>query len=404
MKYLLVNVVCGIRSTGRICTDLALKLEELGHDVKIAYGREEVPDKYKRFAYRIGTDKDIKLHALGARLFDGAGLGSKNATKEFIKWVKMYNPDVIYLHNIHGYYLNYELLFNYLKRSNKKIFWSLYDCWSFTGHCAHFDFNGCDKWKEQCENCKYIFEYPKSYISRSGSNFLKKKELFTDVPNLTIITPSKWLNKLVKKSYLKNYPIEVFPNGIDISKFKEVTNFSKSKYSVPENKFLILGVSSRWSKEKGVDFMFDLANRIGEDCSLVLVGKIDMKTKIPQNVIHIKETHNFEELCEIYSMSDVFINSTLQETQGLTTIEAMACGTPCIVFNSGGAPECIDDETGFVVEKNDMESVLKHIDSIKRKDVIFNKYKLLMKAKMYDIDKIYKPIMSLLLQEEFIHE
>ena len=150
MKVLMINSVCGIRSTGRICTDIAEELEKQGHDVKIAYGRETVPEKYQKYAVRIGTDLDVKLHGIKTRLFDRHGFGSKRATKKFIKWVEEYDPDVIHLHNLHGYYINIKILFDYLKKANKKVVWTLHDCWAFTGHCTHFDFVGCNKWKCKC--------------------------------------------------------------------------------------------------------------------------------------------------------------------------------------------------------------------------------------------------------------
>mgnify|MGYP000231854880 FL=1 len=153
MKVLMINVVCGIRSTGRICTDLAIALEKQGHEVRIAYGRETVPEQFQKYAVRIGTDLDVKLHGIKARLFDRAGFGSRKATEKFIEWVKKYDPDIIHLHNIHGYYIDVERLFKYLRTCGKKIIWTLHDCWSFTGHCVYFDYIVCDKWKNGCFYC-----------------------------------------------------------------------------------------------------------------------------------------------------------------------------------------------------------------------------------------------------------
>ena len=176
----MINSVCGIRSTGRICTDIASELEAQGHQVKIAYGRENVPEQFQRYAVRIGNDLDMRLHGVKARLLDASGFGSKSATKRFIKWVKDYDPDVIHLHNIHGYYINIEILFNYLKNSGKPVVWTLHDCWAFTGHCAYFDFAGCEKWKTGCYGCPLKKSYPSSIlIDRSKKNYIQKKRLFT---------------------------------------------------------------------------------------------------------------------------------------------------------------------------------------------------------------------------------
>ena len=177
MKVLMINSVCGIRSTGRICTDLADVLISEGHECKVAYGRETVPEKYQNIAVRIGTETDVRLHGLKSRLLDKHGLGSKRATERFIEWIKEYDPDIIHLHNLHGYYINIEVLFDYLKTCGKKIVWTLHDCWAFTGHCSYFSRIGCDKWKTECKSCKYINRYPKScFINNSKTNFIKKKE------------------------------------------------------------------------------------------------------------------------------------------------------------------------------------------------------------------------------------
>lgn len=209
MKVLMINVVCGIRSTGRICTDLAAALEEQGHEVKIAYGRENVPEQFQKYAVRIGNDFDVKRHGLKARLLDGAGFGSKRVTEKFIKWVKEYDPDIIHLHNIHGYYINIEVLFRYLQTCGKKIIWTLHDCWSFTGHCVYFDYVNCNKWEKECNHCPQKKEYP----ARVGPDFSKrnfniKKDLFSEIPNLILVTPSQWLANLLSYSYMKKYTVK----------------------------------------------------------------------------------------------------------------------------------------------------------------------------------------------------
>ena len=222
MKILMINSVCGIRSTGRICTDLADALTEQGHEVKIAYGRENVPEKYRKYAVRIGSDTDVKLHCLRARLLDDTGYGSRRATERFIGWVKEFDPDVIHLHNIHGYYINIELLFRYLASAKKRVIWTLHDCWTFTGHCPHFEYEKCSKWKTGCFDCpKAKREYPaRLFFDNSRSNWKRKKKLFTAVKDMTIVTPSQWLADLVKQSYLKKYPVRVIHNGIDTSVFR----------------------------------------------------------------------------------------------------------------------------------------------------------------------------------------
>ncbi|MBQ9778388.1 MAG: glycosyltransferase, partial [Clostridia bacterium] len=265
MKVLQINSVCGIRSTGRICTDIADVLKQEGHECKIAYGREFVPEKYQDIAVRIGSDLDVKLHGLRTRLFDSAGLGSKRATQKFIKWVEEYDPDVIHLHNIHGYYINIEVLFEYLARANKPVVWTLHDCWSFTGHCVHFERIGCEKWREGgCHHCPSKKRYPSSsWRDASQRNFKLKKELFTAVKDLTLVTPSVWLGNLVKQSFLGEKEVRVIPNGIDLSVFKPTESDFRQRHRL-EDKKIILGVATAWGKAKGLDDFVTLSERLDE--------------------------------------------------------------------------------------------------------------------------------------------
>ena len=372
----MINVVCGIRSTGRICTDLAMELESYGHEVKIAYGREYVPEQYQKYAMRIGTNVDVKLHSIKSRLLDGAGFGSKKATKKFIEWIKEYNPDVIHLHNIHGYYINVEVLFNYLKVCGKKIIWTLHDCWAFTGHCANFTMIKCEKWKNKCLNCPQKLSYPKSFIDCSNRNYERKKKLFTQVPNLLIVTPSKWLANLVKYSYLKEYPVNTVNNGIDINIFKPTPSDFRNKLEL-QNKKIILGVSNVWDIRKGFNDYLKLSKVIDETYFIVLVGvnKKQLK-KLPKNMIGITRTNNAKELAEIYTSADVFFNPTYEDNYPTVNLEARACGIPVITYNTGGSPESAGDEC-IVIEKGDIKGVLSVIN-------------MLVKDRKIDINKIDK--------------
>lgn len=394
MKVLMINSVCGIRSTGRICTDLAELLEEAGHECKIAYGRENVPDRYKKYALRIGGTESVYAHALKARLFDKAGFGSKKATQRLIKQIKDYAPDIIHLHNLHGYYLHIGVLFKFLKKYNKPVLWSFYDCWSFTGHCAHFDFNGCEQWKTGCEKCRFKQEYPASLLSKAAKNYQKKKELFFGVPKLKIIVPSLWMQRMVENSYMKEYPIHVLPNGIDTSLFLREQNDFKAKNSL-QDKFIVLGVSSFWTKMKGLDVF----NRLAEDLDkekfqIVLVGKAEDDV-LSKQILHIPATNNIQELCALYSMADVFVNPTLQETQGLTTVESFACGTPAIVFNSGGAAECVDNTSGIVVERGDYETLKENVMRMQRGEVNFEVEDCICAAQKYEAKELYRRFIQL---------
>lgn len=343
MKILMINSVCGIGSTGRICTDLADALSKNGHEVKIAYGRGNAPDKYATYAVRIGNELNVRMHALVSRVFDNTGYCSKKATERLIEWVKDYNPDVIHLHNIHGYYINIEVLFNYLSKANKRVIWTLHDCWPFTGHCVYFSAIKCEKWKNGCDNCPQKKEYPSSLLlDRSAINWKRKKELFTSIKDMTLITPSEWLAGLVRTSFLGKYPVVVINNGIDTNVFKPTPSDFRQKYGL-QNKRVLLGVSNQWTERKGFNDFIKLASMIDDDYRIVLVGLSQKQINIlPSNMIGITRTQNTKELAEIYTAADVFLNLSVEETFGLTTVEALACGTPAIVYDATALSEIVE--------------------------------------------------------------
>ena len=361
----MINSVCGVGSTGRICTDLAQQFEDAGDEVKIAYGRSSTaPDKYKKYAVKIGNGFGVKLHAFKTRLTDKHGLGSKCATKKFLKWADEYNPDLLWLHNIHGYYINYELLFDWIKsRPDMQVKWTLHDCWAFTGHCSYFDMAKCEKWKSHCEKCVQKRRYPESFVKdNSKQNFDRKKEAFIGVKNMTLITPSKWLADLVKQSFLSEYPVEVVYNTIDINIFKPMPSDFREKYNL-EDKKIILGVASVWDERKGLNDFIKLSEMLGGDYKIVLVGLSEKQLKtIPENILGIERTNSVQELAEIYTAADVFLNLTYEDNYPTVNLESQACGTPCITYRTGGSVESVPTEN--VVEQGDLESIKKLIEKI----------------------------------------
>ncbi|WP_112182124.1 MULTISPECIES: glycosyltransferase [Paraliobacillus] len=367
MRILQINSVCGVGSTGRITTDIHSILKEQGHESYVAYGRNNPMNCES--AIRIGNKFDNYSHVAKTRILDKHGFGSRRATKNFIEKIKFLDPDVIHLHNIHGYYINIKILFDYLKEINKPVVWTLHDCWAFTGHCTHFEYVGCECWKVDGNHiCSQKREYPASlFINNSKKNYKKKKEAFTGVKNLTIVTPSNWLKNIVKASFLKEYPVKLINNGIDIDVFKPSKGTFRSRYGL-ENKFILLGAASTWSEKKGYNFFLELSYNLEQDEKIVLIGLSEnQKQNLPNNILGITRTNDIKELAEIYSSADVFVNPTLEEVLGLTNLEALACGTPVITFETGGSIECIDDSCGIVVEKGNMYKTLEAIKIIKTK-------------------------------------
>lgn len=357
MRILMINSVCGMGSTGRICTDIAQALEKEGHTVKIAYGRGNVAPNFKKYAVPIGSKKDIIVHGMEARIFDRSGYGSKHATTDFIEWVREYKPDIIHLHNIHGYYININKLFLYLKNEfSGKILWTLHDCWSFTGHCVYCMMDKCEKWKTGCYRCEALDEYPKALLDNSKKNWIKKKALFMGIQDLTIITPSVWLENKVKESFLKEYKVEVINNGIDLSKFKITNGNIKEKYNIVDKKIL-LGVASVWDKRKGLSDFIELSKELKDEYKIVLIGLTNKQVKsIPNNIIGISKTSNVAELAAWYTVADMFLNPTYEDNYPTVNLEAIACGTPVLTYNTGGSPESIL-KYGRVVDKMDAKVI-----------------------------------------------
>ena len=358
-RILFINSVCN-GSTGTICKNLYKAAKEAGHTCCIAYGRGDAPKGFNTI--KIGNQLGIYLHVLKARLFDASGFGSKKATKDLIKQIEEFKPDVIHLHNIHGYYVNIEILFNYLKQHPEiKKIWTLHDCWSFTGHCSHYTYRKCNKWQTCCNgNCPNKREYPKSWFSNVKSNFSRKKDIFNNVENMILITPSKWLKKEVVKSYLKDYPIEVINNGVDTNVFKQTPSTIKQQYGIDDKK-VILGVSSVWNKMKGLDTFIELSKELDDQYQIVLIGLNKKQIEqLPTNIIGISRTENVQELVKWYSAADVYFNPTLEDTYPTTNLESIACGTPVITFNTGGSPESAYANKDKIVT-NDIKSIIKAI-------------------------------------------
>ncbi len=370
MRVLIINSVCGTGSTGRICVDIANILTEEGHECKIAYGRKKADEKFNNYAVRIGSNLGVRIHGVLSRVFDNTGFYSTFATKKFIKWVKEYDPDVINLHNLHGYYINIKLLFEYLKESGKPVVWTLHDCWSFTGHCAYFCSVNCQKWHQGCQHCSKKKEYPASlFFDNSKNNYKRKKQLITQLDNLTIVTPSKWLSDLTRESFLNKFPVHVINNGINTDNFKVTKGDFVRIYGI-ENKKIILGVASVWESRKGLNDFLELRTLLDDSFAIVLVGLTEQqKSELPQGIIGITRTENAEQLAEIYTAADVLVNPTKEENYPTVNLEAQACGTPVVTYNTGGSAECLIEGVGAVTTKKTPEALKTAILDVLSKDI-----------------------------------
>ena len=344
-------------SVGRIAVDCYRVLTNNDIESTIVYGRGVPPKDVT--TYKIGNTAGIYLHVLLTRLFDACGYGSYFATKKLIRYLEEYNPDVIHMHNLHGYYINVFLLFDYLKKTNKRVIWTLHDCWSYTGHCPYYSLEKCEKWKTGCKKCIRKHEHPKSlFWDGSKRNYNDKRRSFCGVDRMTIVTPSQWLKREVQQSFLKEYPIEVINNGIDVNVFYPRDNSVREKYRIGD-KFVILGVANVWGYPKGLDVFEYLADTLDfRKYQIIMVGLTEMQIKnIDKRILALKHTESVDALAELYSAADVFLNPTRCDNFPTPNLEAQACGTPVITFTGTGSPESVGCECGIIVEQNDLEGI-----------------------------------------------
>lgn len=392
MKVMLINSDSGYGSTGRITSDLYKAIIASGNDARIGYGRECTEDLLGNI--RIGKRLDVYAHALKTRLFDLQGFGSIGATKKFIDQMKASPPDLIHLHNIHGSYINIKLLFEYIKEIGIPVIWTLHDCWPYTGHCAHYTFVNCNKWKIGCYDCIQKNVYPASFLAdNSRKNYWFKKEIFNGVENLTITTVSHWLKNEVKKSFLNHYDVRVIANGIDLKVFQPRESDFRQKYRL-ENKTILLGVASIWNDRKGLWLFNELAVRLDDTYKIVLVGITNKQRKLlSSNILTISRTNHIKELAEIYSAADIFLNPSIEETFGMVSLEALACGTQVISNRYSANPELIKDEWGMIVDDIDAELYLSAIDKLKKEPK--NMTACVQMAQQYDKSKCYQAYLNL---------
>ena len=367
MRILQINSVYGIKSTGRIAYDLLRIQEENGIEGFAACSFTS--DKSQNVLSMSHGRLSDKLNILKTRLFGRHGFYNKRDTKRLIEYMDEVSPDIIHIHNIHGHYVNIEMLFNYINKHDIPVVWTLHDCWAFTGHCPHFDYAGCDKWKTGCYNCPLQKGYPVSwFFDRSKRNYEDKKRLFTSVKKMHLVSPSYWLAGLAKESFLGKYPVSVVHNGIDIDAFKYTPSDLRKQLGL-EDKFVILGIVSNINSTKGGQYFPELAKMLKDDEHILLVSLEEGYDMLPSNITAVGRTENARELAKYYSMADVFVNPTLQDTFSMINIESLACTTPVVTFRTGGCMESLTEECGIVVEKGSVKALYEGIEKIREMKV-----------------------------------
>ncbi len=364
MKVLQIDVAANVGSTGKITEQIGVKVIKNNGESTIAFGRYENISQSSKI--KIGNEIEQAQHLLLTRFFDKHGLGSINGTKIFVEKIKLLNPDIIHLHQIHGYFINIEILFKFLAQIKKPVIWTLHDCWPFTGHCCHYARVECVKWQTGCYSCPLTKYYPQSlFYDNSKENYAIKKELFNGVKDITLVPVSDWLAGEVTKSFLKELPIHTIHNGVDIHKFQFTDPSSLVEKYLLTNKKVILGVASPWSDLKGLSAFVALSSMMESHIKIILIGLTESQIKgLPPNIIGITRLNNPNDLAMYYSLADVFVNPSIAESFGLVTVEAMACGTPVVGYNVTATPELVQKGTGYIVEKGDVNGLFQMINII----------------------------------------
>lgn len=400
MKVIQINTVFPSGSTGKICKGIMEQCACHNIDHYVAYACSKSQSSRKELV--ISSWWDNHIHNRLARITMSIGCFSYFHTKAFLRKLKDIEPDILHLHNIHGNYINLNLLFKYIKKHHLNVVWTLHDCWSYTGYCAYYSMVGCDKWKMQCMQCPNRHLDSVTVFDRSSVMFRKKRAMFSNVHNMTLVTPSRWLKKEVEQSFLKNYPIRVIHNGIDLNVFRPRKSAFRNKYCITDDQFLVLGVAFGWEKRKGLEDFLLLLERLPQSYRIVLVGTNDMIDKeLPEQVISIHRTQSQIELAEIYTAADVFVNPTKEENYPTVNLEAIACGTPVITYDAGGCGETVDETCGSVVERGDIDSLEKEIIRI-CENKPYTEEACLSRAKAYDMRARFEEYVDL--YEEIVND
>lgn len=366
MKIVQINVTQNSGSTGKIAEQIGELIQSNGWESYIVSGRGPMPTSSK--SIRINSKLEVLLHVLIKHFAALDGRGSIWATKKLVQRLKQIQPDLVHLHVIHESYINYSILFEYLHKAGIPIVWTFHDCWAFTGHCSYFDFIKCDKWKTKCYNCPASKNIKKlEFFIASKSNFELKKSAFTSVSKMTICPVSQWLGNLVKESFLSKYNVRIIHNGIDLEVFKPRKSGLREALSIG-NKFVVLGVANGWGKRKGYNDFIEIAERCPEWAFIMVGNRRGLSDKLPQNIVTIPFTSGQIELSEYYSISNVFLNTTYEDTYPTVNLESIACGTPVLTYRTGGSPESVTEDTGIVIPQGDVNAVIEALALFANKD------------------------------------
>ena len=383
------NIMMQIAKRARQLQQKAITFSTIVFSVKGVPQKQHIPEHHYFSSYI-----ENFIHYSLAQCTDGNGLFSVFATIRLIKQIKKIKPDILQLHNLHEYCISFPLLFRYIRKERINTVWTFHDCWAFTGHCMHFDYAECERWKTGCGKCRQKHINPRCRVERSRYLWQKKKKCFTSADTLTIVTPSEWLAGLVRQSFLQSFPVKVIHNGIDTEVFSPVKSDFREKNRLTD-KHIVLGVASDWGVMKGLDVFVKMSCDLKETYKVVLIGVDEaLEKQLPANIYCIRRTQDKHELASIYTAADVFANPTREDTFPTVNIEALACGTPVVTYNTGGSPEILDKTCGSVVNKDDYLSFMKEIIRI-CEEKPYQKDNCIKRAEQFRAENSYNEYISL---------
>lgn len=393
MKILQINAVYGYKSTGIIVRDIEKYLIDNGHISYIAYQTALDPTEN---SHKTGNELDWKIHALYSRVFGKQAYASWFATKGLINYIRKIAPDIVHFHNLHSNFVNLNMLCDFLAENNIPTVITMHDCWFFTGKCTHYAAVKCDRWQTTCGDCpQNKCEQPSLFFDCTSKVLKDRTDHLNKINNLTLVGCSKWIANEAGKSLIKNADIKVVHNGVDTSIFTPHENDFRKKYNL-ENEFVILGMANKWCLEINKNTVKTIIEK-NKDTKIIIVGCTDeQKDSFEQydHVICLGFIKDRQELADVYAASDVFVNLTHADTLPTVNMECICCGTPVITYNCCGSPELVDEDSGFVVEEDDVESLLLRIQQIKEKPLAFN---VKEKQAKFDKNTCYKKYLDIYL-------